>query len=253
MNSIPPIAVPAEGPPLPSHAMVKGSEAEPYKRGYQAFISGGIEVCGAVVISETFVLTAAHCIRTESNARMTVATGIHDLKVQESFTQVIPVAKALIHPDYNPREGHIRGDIALVRLEQAIVMNDKVFPIKLPTRDVDVDMPVVVTGWVNTVLENKPVTALQEIVTHTISLRQCKSAFPWVDKSIFCTTATNWGTGPCDGDSGGPAMHEGYLVGLVSFATAACETTYPQGFTNVYFYLKWINENMLSDYMSLPY
>ncbi|ROT83714.1 Granzyme G [Penaeus vannamei] len=78
---------------------------------------------------------------------MTVTVGIHDLKVKESFTQVIPVAKAFLHPDYHGGFGGITNDIAVLKLEQKIKMTDKVFPIKLPTHPVKADTPVVVTGW----------------------------------------------------------------------------------------------------------
>nr|XP_027238803.1 trypsin-2-like [Penaeus vannamei] len=244
-NPLPPVEVPAEGPPLHGTRIVGGFEAEPYERGYQAFLSGGGGVCGAAVISELFVLTAAHCIPKKSDARMTVTVGIHDRRVKEDFTQTIPVAKTFVHPRYKPKEGHLKGDIALLKLEEKVHMNDKVFPIKLPTRNVDEYMEVVVTGWGRTLSEvTKPLTTLQEIVTRTIPLKECENYFRWVDKSIFCTTAANWDVGPCNGDSGGPAMHEGYLVGLVSFSTKGCKTAYPQGFTNVYFYLNWIKEKM---------
>ncbi|ROT83712.1 Granzyme B [Penaeus vannamei] len=214
------VEVPAEGPPLHGTRIVGGFEAEPYERGYQAFLSGGGGVCGAAVISELFVLTAAHCIPKKSDARMTVTVGIHDRRVKEDFTQTIPVAKTFVHPRYKPKEGHLKGDIALLKLEEKVHMNDKVFPIKLPTRNVDEYMEVVVTGWGRTLSEvTKPLTTLQEIVTRTIPLKECENYFRWVDKSIFCTTAANWDVGPCNGDSGGPAMHEGYLVGLVSFST----------------------------------
>nr|XP_027227590.1 chymotrypsin-2-like [Penaeus vannamei] len=124
-------------------------------------------------------------------------------------------------------------------------MTDKVFPIKLPTHPVKADTPVVVTGWGRTMSETKK-TTLQEIVTRTITVQKCKETFRFVDETIICTRATN--VSPCNGDSGGPAMYEGYLVGLVSFGRRGCKTDTPQGFTSVYHHLKWIERAMHPNY-----
>ncbi|XP_069984089.1 chymotrypsin-2 isoform X2 [Penaeus vannamei] len=246
----PPPPESSEGPPLSDQRIVGGNEAEPYKRGYQAALTSGKGFCGGVVISKLFVLTAAHCIPGNRNEQMNVTVGIHDLKVKEKFTQRIPVAKAFVHPDYySGRQGPI-NDIAVLKLEQEIKMTDKVFPLKLPTHPVKADTPVVVTGWGRTMSEdNKRLTTLQEIVTRIMTAQRCKQQVPFAGESIFCTHATN--VSPCNGDSGGPAMHEGYLVGLVSFGARGCTTNIPQGFTSVYYHLKWIERAMHPNYTDL--
>nr|XP_027227577.1 trypsin-like [Penaeus vannamei] len=130
----PPPPESSEGPPLSDQRIVGGYEAEPYKRGYQVLFRTSGSYCGGVVFSELFVLTAAHCIPGK-NRRMTVTVGIHDLKVKESFTQVIPVAKAFLHPDYYGGRG-ITNDIAVLKLEQKIKMTVEGHPLPpIPSSD----------------------------------------------------------------------------------------------------------------------
>lgn len=43
------------------------------------------------------------------------------------------------------------------------------------------------------------------------------------------------------GDSGGPLVADDVLVGLVSFGMLPCGSGYPDVFTRVFYYRKWIN------------
>ncbi|XP_057642230.1 granzyme C-like isoform X2 [Chionomys nivalis] len=85
--------------------IIGGHEVKPHSRPYMAFIAsvnddGKIYNCGGFLVRENFVLTAAHCI----GSSMKVTLGAHNITFKEKTQQIIPVAKAIPHPDYNPKD-----------------------------------------------------------------------------------------------------------------------------------------------------
>ncbi|XP_069984511.1 brachyurin isoform X1 [Penaeus vannamei] len=239
---IPPIKVTAVRPYhsllAAHHRMVGGVEAEQYKHGYQAtLIDRGQFFCGGVVISGRFILTAAHCVPEKNKTDLQVFVGAHRLEPNGRSRQILDVERAFVHPNYSLRAG-VRSDIALLRLREEMDFNKRVFPIRLPTRDVAPHATLVVTGWGG----DKPdwIPLLHEMKTKIIPLQACKASYPWVTRATVCALVPSESASTCSGDSGGPAVHEGRLVGLVSFGSESCSPSYPQGFTNVYFYTDWI-------------
>ncbi|XP_011310431.1 chymotrypsin-2-like [Fopius arisanus] len=57
----------------------------------------------------------------------------------------------------------------------------------------------------------------------------------------LCTIRTQ-GTGTCYGDSGGPLISNGEIIGITSTGKDVCAGQYPDVFTHVYLYLPWIQE-----------
>lgn len=56
----------------------------------------------------------------------------------------------------------------------------------------------------------------------------------------FCAGYLRGGRGICDGDIGGSFVHDGQLIGVVSFSKGCGRRSIPAVFTNVSAYLKWI-------------
>ncbi|RZC38038.1 Trypsin domain containing protein [Asbolus verrucosus] len=53
--------------------------------------------------------------------------------------------------------------------------------------------------------------------------------------------------GFCYGDSGAPLLFNGSQIGLVSGGDKLCNKSVPTVFTNVAYYLLWIQENIIED------
>ncbi|XP_063610172.1 duodenase-1-like, partial [Penaeus indicus] len=143
---IPPLKVISHGLPRAQARIVGGVEAEPHKHGYQsAVIRGRYFICGGAVISEYFVLTAGHCVKSR-RGRYSVLLGSHNLKTAEESRQIIAVDEVHVHPDFD-LDDTIVLDIAVLQLKTKIKMNEKVFPLNLPENNVYHGMPLVITGW----------------------------------------------------------------------------------------------------------
>ncbi|XP_029806027.1 granzyme H-like isoform X4 [Suricata suricatta] len=93
--------------------IIGGHEAKPHSRPYMAFVQFlGADCkkrCGGVLVDMDFVLTAAHCLGSSIN----VTLGAHNIKKQEKTQQIIPVRRAIPHPDYNPK--NYSNDIMLLQ------------------------------------------------------------------------------------------------------------------------------------------
>lgn len=91
-----------------------------------------------------------------------------------------------------------------------------------------------------------PILQLQQGMTTTRShCRQSLRAMQlgrMVHETSICTMSPN-GQGNCRGDSGGPLINEeGVCVAIVSF-TIGCGTQFPDVFTRVFPFLRFIYEN----------
>ncbi|CAM4551204.1 unnamed protein product [Lepidochelys kempii] len=144
--------------------IIGGWEAQPHSRPYMAYLSiqrGDKNLfCGGFLVSQNFVLTAAHC----KGDKITVILGAHDITKWEGSRQVIPVRRQYPHKDYN-KESY-NNDIMLLQLEHKAKLNEQVRLIPLPLAHQGVQPGTVcsVAGWGQTSAQNKELPhKLQEV------------------------------------------------------------------------------------------
>lgn len=208
--------------------------------------------CGGSLISNYFILTAAHCL--DVATMTTVLLGAHNVSQSTESTRAIQLVMArnfILHKDYTPTQ--YQNDIALLRLNTRAAENNFVRIIALP-RLSQVDTTFtgvqgVVSGW-GRYLDT--VDSLSEILRYVnLNLLDNSGCSPFFGAAVtpmkVCTSGANR-LGPCGGDSGGPlVIEEASLkvqVGLVSFSVGfGCQLGWPTVHTRVSKYLSWIASN----------
>ncbi|RXN35057.1 granzyme B(G,H)-like protein [Labeo rohita] len=92
--------------------IVNGTEAKPHSRPYMVSIQkNGQHICGGFLISDEFVLTAAHC-RNKSEI-FTVVVGAHNRRNMKEGAVRIEVKTYYRHLDFS--ENPFRNDLMLLR------------------------------------------------------------------------------------------------------------------------------------------
>lgn len=97
-------------------------------------------ICGATILSNTWLVTAAHCVHNYVGVQ--VRMGCHKYDRCEAIR---PVSRVIIHADYNPQT--LESDIAVIRLTNPVTFSTRIQPACLPASDLPDDTEITVMGW----------------------------------------------------------------------------------------------------------
>ncbi|RXN08187.1 complement factor D-like protein [Labeo rohita] len=218
--------------------IVNGTEAKPHSRPYMVSLQKGYtHVCGGFLISDRFVMTAAHCIK---HVTLTAVIGAHDLTKSEGSVR-IGVKSYHKHPDYNIHT--FWNDIMLLRLEKEVEQNKIVKIISIPTREGDIkpDSVCSVAGWGRLSLKGKESKRLMEADVKIMNNTECENRWKknYSVSQMMCVYGHG---GSCSGDSGGPLVCGDTAVGVTSFGGGECNSRErPEVYTKISAYLPWIH------------
>ncbi|KAG6922060.1 mast cell proteinase-3, partial [Chelydra serpentina] len=228
--------------------IIGGHEAEPHSRPYMAYLNirrrGDPYICGGFLVSENFVLTAAHC----NGDKITVSLGAHNIEQQEQSQQKITARRRIPHPQFI-RETH-NNDIMLLQLAARAKLNRWVKTIALPRANNTVKpgtkCSVAGSGRTSTECKSTP-TRLQEVNLKVLKDDVClkNPDLTYRDynaSSMMCVGDPKEGKDSWKGDSGGPLVCGKTAQGIVSWGS---EDGIPPGvYMRVSTFIPWIREMM---------
>ncbi|KAH8721242.1 Chymotrypsin-1 [Beauveria bassiana] len=223
---------------LPVTAIAGGQDAElgffPYTVSLR---NRGRHNCGGIIIDQSSILTAAHCIVGLTADRLSIVAGA--VKLDSGGTKY-QVSAIHAHPGYNAWA--LTNDIAVLKLASPISYNPYIRPIALATQDPPAKSGAIGSGWGVSRSDGPISNTLQWISLQSLDHNVCKEQSD-VTVSQICTTSANKG-GMCRGDSGGPLTDERItLVGVYSW-TKGCGDGNPDVYASVAYHREWIRSYM---------
>ncbi|KAI8318240.1 trypsin-like serine protease [Martensiomyces pterosporus] len=184
--------------------------------------------CGGTILSDTTVVTAAHCLVDSESGRVNppeeVSVGFGDNNV--TLQQQVKANKVYIHPGYN--SSTVVHDIAIITFPKIKLDGDKVQSIPIYKGKLPPGTALTALGWGKTNTEltfNKLSDVLLSTTVKTGNIDDCKKFLPRFESSDgleICTeNKLTPNTDVCQGDSGTGLIinvdGKPYLAGLVSY------------------------------------
>lgn len=203
--------------------------------------------CGGSFVTESIILTAAHCIEDADEDTFTIRHGSVEL---DSPDMVEYEVTDLFIPDNYGSPTEVSNDWGLMKLDEAVT---DVELVALPEgTEADEGPEFDVAGWGLTEQSEYPNEQLWTEVDH-ITDEQCAESYgssDWwdVDTMLCAGDFEQGGVGACSADSGGPLVNydengEALLAGIVSWGQMPCgQPEYPTVFAQVSSFVDDVND-----------
>lgn len=137
----------AVGSPLTENRLFGGQEAKPGQFPYQVFFRrhGNVK-CGGAIISDRFVLTAAHCLLGINPSEFSLVVGAHTASVPDG--RVLKMARFIPHEDNGDTDTPtFEHDVGLIEVKYPIEFDEFVSPIALNREFIRDGVHAVLAGY----------------------------------------------------------------------------------------------------------
>lgn len=208
--------------------------------------SGGTFSCGGSLISEEWVLSAAHCL--DPGSTVTVSVGVFDLR-ETARRNRFDAESIFVHPSY--RNVSTGFDIALIKLDRAVPTSlvsryAKLPSVSLNNSEVGTGDTLKTMGWGRTSEGGSSPNILRQVLVPVVSEATCERAYGSINNTTqVCAGFPAGGRDSCQGDSGGPLLFsrngDDYVAGIVSYGQGCARPNAPGVYTRTSGYLSWID------------
>jgi len=210
--------------------------------------------CGAVLLDQNWILTAAHCVQNKlinalGGGIWTVVLGEYDRDHVNGEEVEMVVDTIRVHPNFTDYQ----NDIALLKLPRPL---PDLTPVCLPhSEEHQLDdfygLRCIATGWGQTVHEGPLEGRLHQVPLRVVKNSDCSMMYslqyniPITEGHICAGPQIGSVAGTCVGDSGGPLqcnLKDGrwYLAGITSFGSGCAKPGFPDVFSRITKYVSWI-------------
>ncbi|XP_037823309.1 seminase-like [Lucilia sericata] len=196
-------------------------------------------ICGGSLVAPKIVLTAAHCVDWYSAAELSIVGGA-TYRTEKGIKR--SVSSIHIPNEYN--RPTMNMDIAVLVLSKPM-KGANISTIELCKTNCNAGDELSVYGW-GQIDEDNETNQLRTVNVPVVEQKKCRDMFEGdieITNAMLCA-GDLMGKGACFGDSGGPAVFNDQVCGVVSWGSDCAHKDLPHVYANVMYAREFIDEIM---------